>query len=352
MTPTTRMPRIDPGRQPAPRWFGGLALRSGTIIRSLARSREGGVFLALVLFTLFENATVGASFSTPYNIGVILKQMSVVAVIGAGQTLVMIVGAFDLSQAALAGLTAMVPALLWSNFGLPPMLALGVGLLLGAVVGAFNGILAAYFRLNPIMLTLASGIALTGVTYFINNGYPIVGLPPEFLFLGSGEILGAPVPVLVAFLVVAVMHVMLTRTLFGRRVLQVGGNQDAAKGLGLNINRIRTAVFAISGLMAAVGGIMIVGRLGTATPQIGLGLLFPVVTAVIIGGTLLTGGAGTILGTLIGATVMAMVTNAIVLHSVNIFLIDTVQGTLVLAALLVDQLRRGELTLRKVVGRE
>lgn len=336
----------------ASRWLGRLALASATTLRTLTQARAAGVFLALVLFAAFEAVTVGESFSTPYNIEIILKQMSVVAVIACGQTLVMIMGAFDLSQASLSGLIAMVSALLYSSFGMPPVVAIGAGLLLGFVVGAINGILAAYFRLNPIVLTLASGIAITGVTYFICNGYPVVGLPDDFLYLGSGQIFGFPVPVVVAFVVAAAMHVMLTRTLLGRRVLQVGGNQDAAKGLGLNVNAIRTTVFAISGLMAALGGIMIVGRLGNATPQIGLGLLFPVVTAVIIGGTLLSGGAGTILGTLIGATVMAMVTNAIVLHRIDIFLIDTVQGTLVLAALLVDQLRRGELTLRKVVGRE
>jgi ribose transport system permease protein len=328
-----------------------LAARGSAAIRRTLRARESGVFVALVIFSAFM--FVGSpQFSTEYNVGIILKQMSVVAVIALGQTLVMIVGAFDLSQASIAGLCAMVPALLWQDLGVPPPVALAVGLLLGTAIGAFNGVLAAYFRLHPIVMTLATGIALGGITYFISGGYPVVRVPPEFLFLGASEIYGVATPVVVAFMVAGVMHVVLTRSLFGRRVLQVGGNQDAAKGLGVNISMVRVGVFAVSGFLSALGGIMAMGRIGNASPEIGQTLLFPVVTAAIVGGTLLSGGVGTMIGTLMGAAIMAMVTNAIVLLRINIFLIDTVQGVLVLIALLVDQFRRGEITVRKLVGRE
>lgn len=326
-------------------------LGDGSLIRRLLRSRESGVFFALVLFAAVMLASA-PQFSTQYNASIILKQMSVVAVIALGQTLVMIVGAFDLSQASIAGLVAMVSALLWQDLGAPPLVALAAGLLLGATIGAFNGVLAAYFRLNPIVMTLAAGIAIRGVTYTISGGFPVVRVPPEFLYLGASTIVGVPTPVVLAFLVAGMMHVLLTRTLFGRRVLQVGGNQDAAKGLGISVSGIRIGVFAISGLLAALGGIMAMGRIGNASPEIGQTLLFPVVTAAIVGGTLLSGGVGTMLGSLMGATIMAMVTNAIVLLQVNIFLVDTVQGVLVLIALLVDQFRRGELTIRKLIGRE
>jgi ribose transport system permease protein len=132
----------------------------------------------------------------------------------------------------------------------------------------------------------------------------------------------------------------------------VGGNEAAAKGIGINVANVRIRVFAVSGLLASLGGIMTIGRIGNASPEIGQSLLFPVVTAAIVGGTLLSGGVGTMLGTLMGAAIMAMVTNAIVLLRVNIYLTDTVQGILVLVALLVDQFRRGEITVRKLLGRE
>lgn len=337
-----------------------LASRGGSSItaafRKLLHTRESGVFLALVIFIAVMLVS-SRQFATEYNVGIILKQMSVVAVLAFGQTLVMIVGAFDLSQAAIAGLCAMVPALLWQGIGLDPTVAVILGLLLGAALGAFNGILAAYFRLHPIVMTLATGIAITGLTYFISGGKAVVRVPEQLQFLGGTE-LGAtgifrvPTPVVVMFIVCGVMHVALTRTLFGRRVLQVGGNEDAAKGLGINVAMVRIRVFAISGFLAALGGIMTIGRIGNASPEIGQSLLFPVVTAAIVGGTLLSGGVGTMLGTLMGAAIMAMVTNAIVLLRVNIYLTDTVQGVLVLIALLVDQFRRGEITVRKLLGRE
>lgn len=309
------------------------------------------MFLALVIFGVVMFA-ISPQFSSEYNIGIILKQMSVVAVLAFGQTLVMIVGAFDLSQASIAGLCAMVAALVWQDMGIPPLAALAFGLFLGGALGALNGTLAAYFRLHPIVMTLATGIALQGITYFISGGYPVVRVPDQFLFLGGSEIMGAPTPVLVMFAVAAVMHIALTRTLFGRRVLQVGGNENAAKGLGVDVSMVRIGVFTISGFLAGLGGVIAMGRIGNASPEIGQTLLFPVVTATIVGGTLLSGGVGTILGTLMGAAIMAMVTNAIVLLRINIYLIDTVQGVLVLVALLVDQYRRGEITVRKLLGRE
>jgi ribose transport system permease protein len=321
------------------------------MIARLTRSRESGVLLALIMFIAFM-VVMAPQFSSGYNASIILKQMSVVAVIALGQTLVMIVGAFDLSQASVAGLVAMVSALLWQDLGFPPLLALGSGMLLGALIGAGNGVLAAYFRLNPIVMTLAAGIAIRGITFTISGGFPVVRVPGELTYLGASEIFGIPTTVIVAFLVAGVMHVMLTRFLFGRRVLQVGGNAEAAKGLGVNVSRVRIGVFAISGFLAGLGGILAMGRIANASPQIGQTLLFPVVTAAIVGGTLLSGGRGSMLGTLMGAVIMTMVTNAIVLFQVNIFLVDTVQGVLVLIALLVDQFRRGELTWRKMTGRE
>ena len=341
----------DSGTPPANTSDGAVAYAEPSLLSRLIRSRESGVFLALVLFATFMLATA-PQFSTEYNASIILKQMSVVAVIAMGQTLVMIVGAFDLSQASVAGLVAMTTALMWQDLGVPALLAVGGGLALGAAIGAGNGVLAAYFRLNPIVMTLATGIAIRGVTFTISGGFPVVRVPDELTYLGAGELFGMSLPIIVAFLVAGVMHLMLTRTLFGRRVLQVGGNPVAAKGLGINVSRVRIAVFAISGLLAALGGIMIMGRIGSASPQIGQTLLFPVVTAAIVGGTLLSGGRGSMLGTLMGAVIMTMVLNALVLFQVNIFLVDTVQGVLVLIALLVDQFRRGELSARKLTGRE
>lgn len=321
------------------------------IVRGVSSKRESGVALALIVFgaLMFLGAP---AFRTEYNATIILKQMTVVAILAMGQTLVMIVGAFDLSQAAICAFSAMAMSLFWQDFGFDPVAAVIAGLLVGLGCGIANGVLAAVFRLHPIVMTLATGITIRGLTYFITKGEPVLGLPSQMVYLGGADIGPVPVAVVLMFGVALVMHIMLTRTRFGRRVLQVGGNQEAARQIGVSVNRVRIGVFAVSGLLAALGGIVATGRLGNASPQIGETLLFPVVTAAIIGGTLLTGGVGTMLGTLLGSAIMAMVTNALVLFQVNIFLLDTVQGLLILVALLTDQARRGELTIGKMVGRD
>jgi ribose transport system permease protein len=302
--------------------------------------RESGVALALLIFCAVMWIS-SPPFRTQYNVSVILLQMSVVSILAFGQTLAIISGAFDLSQGAVAGLAGNGAALLWRNAHLPPDLALACGLLIGVGCGLANGVLAAVFGLHPIVMTLATGTLITGLVFFFTQGLPVLNLPESMLFLGGGSI--GPVPAAVATMLVVglVMHVMLTRTLFGRRVLQIGGNRQAALSIGLDVNGVQIGVFVISGFLAALGGLVSVGRLGNASATIGQDLLFPVVTASIVGGTLLTGGSGSMLGTLMGAGIMAIVTNALVLHRVDPFLVDTVQGALVTAALLIDQFRRG-----------
>ena len=266
--------------------------------------------------------------------------------------LVVIAGAFDLSQAPVAGLAAMVSATVWKEWGLDPALAICVGLAVGTACGFANGLLAARFRLNPIVMTLATSSIFLSFTYFLTRGEAIVGLPESFTWLGQGQIGPVPAPIVVMLLVTLVMHLLLTRTLFGLRVLMIGGNLKASTDIGINVERVRIGVFTISGFLAALGGIVLLGRLGNALPQIGVGLLFPVVTATIVGGTLLSGGRGSMAGTLIGAAIMGIVNNALAILQFSIYLQDGAQGALVVAALLIDQMRRGELTWKMIIGRD
>lgn len=312
--------------------------------------RESGVLLALILLFAVM-CLISPPFRSPFNLTTILKQISVVAIVAMGQTLVVISGAFDLSQAPVAGLAAMVSAMVWKYWGWDPALAICVGLAVGATCGFANGVLAARFHLHPIVMTLATSSIFLSLTYFLTRGEAIVGLPDSFTWLGQGQIGVVPVPILVMLLVSLLMHVLLTRTLFGLRVLMIGGNLQASTDIGINVERVRIGVFTISGLLAALGGIVLLGRLGNALPQIGVGLLFPVVTATIVGGTLLSGGRGSMAGTLIGAAIMGIVNNALAILQFSIYLQDAAQGALVIAALLVDQMRRGELTWKMVIGR-
>lgn len=320
-------------------------------LRRLLAFRESGVFIALLTFFLLM-MIISPSFRTEYNILAILKQISVTTIVATGQTLVIISGAFDLSQGSVAGLAAMCAALAIKVFGLPPIAGIFFGLALGALCGLTNGLLMARFRLHPIVLTLATAAIFQGLMYFITLGNPVIGLPSAYLWLGQGTLGFLPAPVLVMFVVVLVMHIMLTRTVFGRRVLMIGGNAEASRLAGVHVDRVRIFIFMISGTLAALGGIVVTGRVGNALPTIGQDLLFPVVTAAILGGTLLSGGVGSMAGTFMGAGVAGIVKNAMVLLQFNIYLQDVAQGALVLIALLIDQFRRGELSWSKILGKD
>lgn len=322
-----------------------------TELRRLLGFRESGIFIALITFFV-TMVLVSPAFRTEYNLIAILKQISVTTIVATGQTLVIISGAFDLSQGSVAGLAAMCGALSVKALGLPPAFGIVVGLAVGAACGLINGVLMARFRLHPIVLTLATATIFQGLTYFITRGNPVVGLPENYLWFGKGQLGPLPVPVVLMLVVVVAMHILLTRTVFGLRVLMIGGNAEASRLSGIHVARVRIGIFVISGFLAALGGLVVTGRVGNALPTIGQDLLFPVVTAAILGGTLLSGGVGSMAGTFMGACVAGILNNAMVLLQFNIFLQDVAQGLLVLVALLIDQFRRGELTLKKLMGKD
>ena len=332
------------------RWQ-ALRQRFGNGVTTIFSANESGVFVALTVF-FFVMVAVSPAFRTPYNLTVILKQISVASILGMGQTLVIISGAFDLSQGAIAGLASMVSAIAWQRWGFSPILAISLGLLIGISCGYFNGMLAARLRLHPFVMTLATSTIFLGLSFFASRGDPVTGLPETFLWLGKGDFFFIPAPVFIMLMVTFLMQILLTKTLFGRRVFMIGGNTDVANSLGLKIDQIRIYIYVISGFLSALGGIVAVGRTGASIPSIGSDLLFPVVTATIIGGTLLSGGVGSMLGTLIGASIMGIVRNSLAILQVDLFLQDVVQGALVVVALIIDQFRRGQLTWKIIIGKD
>lgn len=318
--------------------------------RDVFNYREAGIFIALVLLFVVM-CVISPTFRSPFNLTVVSEQMATIAIMATGQTLVIIAGAFDVSQAAMTALSAMVTGLVWAH-GLNPIFAILIGLGTGSLAGAINGILAARFKLHPIIMTLATAVIFTGLTYVITHGEPVIGLPPQLLWAGSDFVGPIPVSVVIMLLVVALMQVLLTRTRFGLRVRQVGGNAEAARLTGVDVSAIMLGVFIISGLLAAFGGQIEMGRIGNAIPTVGSTLLFPIITSSILGGTLLSGGEGSMVGTLLGAAVLTIINNALVVLQVDPYAQGVVQGGLVVAALIVDQFRRKQLTLRDLVRTE
>jgi ribose transport system permease protein len=303
------------------------------------RWEASGILVALlVLMIVLSFAT--DKFLSGYNMTVVARQAAFVGLVALGQTLVLLVGGIDLSVGAAAGLSAIVGALLLSAFGVHPYLVIPLTMLFGLGLGLINGVFVAGLRLNPFIVTLASWEIFAGLTLVITKGYPIRPLGPDFTIFGKGDLLGIPIPVLVFVVLGLVLIWVLTQTRFGRNVFAVGGNREAAILAGIHVKRVELIAFGLAGMFAALAGILYASRMDAGQPSVGEGWLMGAITAAILGGTSLRGGQGSIVGTMLGALLLAVLANGTVLLNVSGFWQRVIVGFVVLLAVLVDLFRR------------
>ena len=269
-------------------------------------------------------------FLTPDNLLNVGIQASVVAVLAFGQTFVIVTAGIDLSVGSVAALCGMVAAFTGQSWGMPGLVALVFGLLTGLVVGMVSGGAVAYAKLPPFIATLAMLSVARGLTLVISDGVPI-STPPAITWLGS-SIGPIPVPVIVLLVMGAIAWFILNRLSIGRAMYAVGGNLEAARLSGIPVKRVLLTVYALSGLFAAVAGLVLSGRLASAQPQAAAGYELDAIAAVVIGGASLAGGVGRVSGTLIGALVLAVIRNGLNLLNVSAFWQQVIIG-LVIAAL-------------------
>lgn len=328
-------PASTPAQRAGP---SGQAASLGERLLRLVRFREGGVLLALVLLSLL--LTLGTSkFLTPYNLGIVVRQIAFVATVAMGQTLVLLTGGIDLSVGSVAGLCSILGAMLMTSTPLEPYLCALLAVLLGGLLGAVNGVLVAYLRVNAFIATLAMGEVFAGLVLVVTKGYPVTGIPERFGFLGRGTLAFLPVPAVIMLLGAAVLSFFLARVPHGRNIYAVGGNEAAARLAGIHVGAVKVSVYALSGLLAALAGMMFVSRANAGQPTIGPSWLLPSVTAAILGGTSLVGGEGTMLGTIFGATLMGVLANGIVLMDISPYWERVIIGAVVITAVLVDLFR-------------
>lgn len=298
-----------------------------------------GVLVALVVLTA-ALALATDNFLSSYNVSVVMRQAAFVGLVALGQTLVLLVGGIDLSVGAAAGLSATVGAILLTQLGIHPWMIIPLTMAFGFGLGALNGIFVAGLRLNPFIVTLATWEIFAGLTLVITKGYPIRPLGEQFGVFGKGEILGIPLPVIIFLAVAAILVWMLTQTRFGRNIFAVGGNRDAAMLAGIRVRLVEFVAFGMAGMLSALAGIMFASRMDAAQPSVGEGWLMGAITAAILGGTSLRGGQGSIVGTVLGALLMAVLANGTVMMNVSGFWQRVIVGAVVLVAILVDLLRR------------
>ncbi len=295
--------------------------------------------LLVLLLLVTVTALLIPEFLTVNNLLNVLRQVSITGIVAVGMTLVIITGGIDISvgsTVALGGVAAV--ACLTAGFGVP--LSIIFALVVGFAVGAINGGVIAYANVSPFVTTLGTMYIIRGMTLVITNGEALWGLPPEFARIGTGYLFGIPIPVLIMLSVYLAGFVLLRYFVFGRYVLAVGGDEEAARLCGIPVKGIKMFTYALCGMLAALAGVILAGRLGSAQPSVGASYELIAIAATVIGGTSLTGGKGTMIGTLIGTVILGVVSNALNLWGVASFYQTVIIGSIVLAAVLADKLRK------------
>jgi ribose transport system permease protein len=309
--------------------------RGTGILRVLLKSRESAILLALLIMMAVIAFAAPRSFLDPMNLYQVSRQVSFVAIVALGELFVILTGGIDLSVGSLMGWSGMAAAFAMS-LGIHPAAAFLVGILAGVAMGAINGALIAWVRVPPFIATLGMLQFAYGNVLGLTKGWPITSLPKSFLWVAQGSILWVPVPVWIAVLMGVIAHVVLTYTAFGRRTYAIGGNEQATFLSGIDVNRIKFVLYLISAACAAVSGIVLASRLNSAQPDTGKGWELNAIAAAVIGGTSLAGGSGSVLGVMIGACIMAVLGNGLVLMKVSSYWHISIIGVVIVLAAVLD----------------
>ena len=301
---------------------------------------QNGLLLILLVWVVFL-AVATQGFFTDTNILLVLRQSSTIGVVAIGGTLVILLGEIDLSLGSIVSVSGVISAKLLIDGGYSPLIGAVVGLLVGAVSGLVNGVLVTVLRVNSFMATLGMMSVLGGLAFLLTDGHTLFGdqLDP-LAFLSNGYIAGIPFPVILLFLLYALAWVVLGRTGYGARVYAVGNNARASYLAGIRVDVVKICTFGLAGLLAGFGGLMQLSRLNAASGGLGTDLLFPVITAVVLGGVSLTGGRGRIQDVLIASIFLATITNGLILLGVDGYTQQIVSGAILIAALALDRWRR------------
>jgi ribose transport system permease protein len=314
---------------------------SPVLIISIGRGTlKYGFYVVFVILIIIYSIT-GARFLTIPNIISILMQASPLLVLGTGLTIVILMGGIDISVGSTAAVAASVGARLF-NLGVNSILVIILMPLIGLCIGVFNSIIVNKIKLNPLLTTLAMLFILKGISFHIINAGVVPIIDNILPIIGNGYIGFLPVPVLIFLFFLSAGQLVMSKTSFGRHILAIGTNESAAKQVGINVEKIKFIAYIICGFTAGFAGLMWASRFASANPDLGSGMEFIGVAIVILGGTKLAGGEGSLIpGTLFGALMFLTIENGLVLAKANIYLYPLVRGSVLFIAILVDSLKAG-----------
>lgn len=306
-------------------------------IRNYLKGKNFGVFLAFVILVIALSIATPVFF-TGKNLLLVMRQAVWFAIMGFGMTFVIGMGGIDLS----VGSTLAICGLLLANMilgGMNIFLAIIIVLIVGMAIGFINGLLVAKLKIPDFIATLSIMSITRGIALVYSEGLPIYGLRfPEFQFIGQGYLWVIPFPIIIMLVICALCFFLMYRTKYGRYTLSIGSSADAARLVGINIDKIKIMVYSMMGLLAAVASVILTSRLEAAMPDAGDGYELDVIAATVIGGTSMSGGKASIIGTLIGAIMMAVVRNGLNLLNINTFWHQVAIGAIILIAVVIDQM--------------
>lgn len=322
-TTTTEAPAANADRSPR--------VAAASRVRGVLAAREAGLAGVLVLLVVFL-ALRSPYFLTSGNLIVVGRQASLSLLIAVGMTFVILAGGIDLSVGSTVALVSILTGEFMVNLNLPPLLAAGLALVCGVLVGLVNGVIVATTAIPPFVVTLGMLAVARGLALGITQGQTISGLPAPFLVLGQGSLAGIPIPIWIAAGVAVVAHLVLSRTRFGRNVFFVGSNEQAAVLSGIRVRRTKIIIFAIAAGLAGLEAVIETARLSVGQPSAGNGYELVAIGAVVIGGASLFGGEGSILGTVLGTLLLALIQNGLILLGISAYWQQVFSGVIIVAA--------------------
>lgn len=277
------------------------------------------------------------AFLTAQNGINVLRQISINAILAIGVTYVILTGGIDLSLGSVLALTGVLAATFAHPDTYPLIVPLAIGIFGGVLIGLLNGLLITRFRVAPFIVTLGMMTIARGGALIVSKGRPVSNLSASFNFIGSGDILGIPVPIVILAAVFAISYFILSKTTLGRYIYAVGGNEEAARASGINTHKIKIAAYSICAGLAGLAGIIQASRITTGQPNAGISYELDAIAAVVIGGTSLSGGIGSVTGTLLGALLIGTLNNGLDLLNVSSYYQQVVKGLIIIGAVILDR---------------
>ena len=286
-------------------------------------------------------------FFTLTNLENLARTLAVVGITSIGMTLVMISGGVDISVGSVAALSGVLASMFWLEFGIPLGFSTVLGLLGGTLVGLINGLIVTVLKINSLITTLATFSIIRGLAFLISEGQTNLLANPAFNYLGRGTLFGVPFSLLLMLFLYLLFGFILRYTPFGRNLYAIGGSPEMSRLAGIAVNRHLLIVYTLCGFLSALAGMITASQLAASAPRAAIGLEFTVITAVVLGGTSLAGGKGTLIGTLVGVIILRVLNNGLVLMEVSSFYQEVARGVVLLLAVSFDQIRLGLGRLRR-----